>query len=1619
MISTSASTPPHSLEAANVMRVAQLCPDIPDPYTKAVRGLITITWPYNAVRNTFAFILAEPDFRLRRNRGQVRIDFTGRAAKVAGECGLASHDEVLLSLEGATWESEVADRRRSLPGADLEWRLLFSESFSFKIKRAETGKIDIVVVNEQSNSENVTRPDPTPIQPLANTKSPSPFPISPVYVASSAQDTDDKNVKDGEFASPAFIKRARMSYGSLFEGGFDIFEEDGGMKGKGRKRTRFGRGATAWRYTSQSLSPEPAASSSEDVETNVGSPSHPVGYPTRVEMVDEGCQVMELDQSPPQSTDDLRAQTSSILSNDVQMNALPSGMAHSSTEQREPTPHLNGQLSESIAQVPSVLASGNISALPLGASLTHPEQPSDPPGYCFVNRPSDTIMTSSNFESQNQAQPLHLHMDVPFLSSGFANSASNTHLTQFHELNNVADKPHPDSDRESEYIGGDAGQLAQFNPPAVIYHSLDVAEEARTNPIHHEALTNYPTIHLDDRNTLQTGQMLGVSTSGYPAVDGLHETSWAIVNHSSLRPEMSPADRSDNRNGGTAEQTVIIDESDSASDSNPELMTANTVHDGHFYAMGTYEVAEDDEADAQYSDDDELEYDEEEMGDDYDARNYENPDDDDDDSHDDDLRPHSLEPELDDEDSWDEDEQGAFDEEEYESESDGEIADPPPRITAAVTPTVIDLISSSEDESENEAEGDRVDKTTVIQPSSAHVSSRVSPHRQLKSTANLPYECFDEKGARSSNSVTSQVETFSEADRDVCEHVSSHGEEEADEEEIEDETEDENEGEIEYESEDEDEEEEGDGVEGENLYEDDYEYEEDDDEEVEDATIKDEDRVEASQEVLEHESGSEIQEIQEREVLYMHENPKLQAEQPTKVDIEFGPDAGPDGNAALDSNRDREDISNQTNLLENVDTPTTRGMSEQVAANQSLSAADGLEMLSRAFDEESNSNNHTLSTTATVEAGMGKAVEPFHDNQSLARSTEEDDVQMQDFSNYHDQTISDVRLPEAFPVQSDETHQIDPIISSNLDTEHRSSAIDESKYAAVAPSSPPSTQSERLHMVDEEVNSGKGAFSSASDTVTARLPTPLDSQITDVVLEHTASTSVNLAESPKSRKIVQLDDLKVGKTSTAEDSTDRLPHQDMQTSIDKSGIEQQADSVLTSPAQDQVPPDESSAAVLSPARSFETQVEDGEPASSAVISQEPNASQVSPRFNLKHGSSALDTRSLTSYMEIDEELQASILISSQFEDASDLNQSIPGNANGKGLVTVSSGPSVGLDYIEQVKDTSSPLHENNPEKQIAEDVSAQVLQNPDMGSSSAEVSDTWMDSPSVHLARLSLASKRAFLAAQKDGETITHEEHEQKIAEVPAEPESFSEEGSISAEDSDIWTENPSVYLARLSIASRNAVTDGRRLTAESEDTSLHLAGTSLASQTSKVEEDSSSMAAAKLQLSRHLRDELFDCASLKILRQHLTKSLDVIAVATMQPPEPRRAKGGPREFMMSFTISDHSIGPHGVAEVLLYRPYKDTLPVIKYGDIVLLRNFTVVSLANKGFGLRSNEESSWAVFDYEDEPAQIRGPPVEYGECEILYVGYLREWFRLLDAKARANLERANQNIINARKPK
>jgi hypothetical protein len=111
--------------------IAQLNPDLPDQASRVVRGDITITWPYNSVTQTLAFLIAEPDVRLRRAKGQIRIELCGPSANAAHAFGLGGGDELLFSLDGAEWKKDESPGR--IPGARVEWQLLFSQKLILQV----------------------------------------------------------------------------------------------------------------------------------------------------------------------------------------------------------------------------------------------------------------------------------------------------------------------------------------------------------------------------------------------------------------------------------------------------------------------------------------------------------------------------------------------------------------------------------------------------------------------------------------------------------------------------------------------------------------------------------------------------------------------------------------------------------------------------------------------------------------------------------------------------------------------------------------------------------------------------------------------------------------------------------------------------------------------------------------------------------------------------------------------------------------------------------------------------------------------------------------------------------------------------------------------------------------------------------------------------------------------------------------------------------------------------------------------------------------------------------------------------------------------------------------------
>lgn len=122
-----------SLSSRTATPIAELNPDLSDLATRKIHGEITITWPYSSVTKTFAFLLAEPDFRLRRDKGQVRIELKGPSAETVGNWELGSGDYVTLALDGADWAKDDQSARPA--GSRSEWQLKFAGKLTLKVVR--------------------------------------------------------------------------------------------------------------------------------------------------------------------------------------------------------------------------------------------------------------------------------------------------------------------------------------------------------------------------------------------------------------------------------------------------------------------------------------------------------------------------------------------------------------------------------------------------------------------------------------------------------------------------------------------------------------------------------------------------------------------------------------------------------------------------------------------------------------------------------------------------------------------------------------------------------------------------------------------------------------------------------------------------------------------------------------------------------------------------------------------------------------------------------------------------------------------------------------------------------------------------------------------------------------------------------------------------------------------------------------------------------------------------------------------------------------------------------------------------------------------------------------------
>lgn len=220
-----------------------LTPDFAPPSDKSIRAIVTLSWPYSSSTKQCALLLADLDFRLRNRKGQVRTRFTGASAEAVAKSHVGIGDEIVLSLEGASWEQDPEASRT--PGKSVDGELMFRRRLVLNVKRSD-GDVNI----------NVDAPVSPVRSPQKIVEIATPLPKTITTLQSTFDGAAD-SLSSYTYTSPAFVKRLRLSGESLLDSAWDPFAGDDTAleTWNERKRSSFGSNLR-WRVAEKTPSPK-------------------------------------------------------------------------------------------------------------------------------------------------------------------------------------------------------------------------------------------------------------------------------------------------------------------------------------------------------------------------------------------------------------------------------------------------------------------------------------------------------------------------------------------------------------------------------------------------------------------------------------------------------------------------------------------------------------------------------------------------------------------------------------------------------------------------------------------------------------------------------------------------------------------------------------------------------------------------------------------------------------------------------------------------------------------------------------------------------------------------------------------------------------------------------------------------------------------------------------------------------------------------------------------------------------------------------------------------------------------------------------------------------------------
>ncbi|KAH6626995.1 hypothetical protein B0J18DRAFT_156680 [Chaetomium sp. MPI-SDFR-AT-0129] len=1684
--------------------IAQLSPDLADQASRVVRGEVTITWPYNSVTKRFAFLIAEPDVRLRRARGQIRVELQGPSATAAAESGLGAGDELVFSLAGVEWAKDASPGR--IPGARAEWQLQFSCRVDLQVKFGESGEVKHINIDNPAEQQPDGLGDETP---RLTSMEPEPTPVL------SEIPTTTRKLSDftaNEYPSPAFVKRARISYGALFEGGFDLFEDDGGVKGKGRKRTRFGRDSSAWRYTSQSPSPEPtpAPEDAMDEDEPEDINSQPSPLPPRRNW---GSQNFDVD-APRAAAEpvNIALERDTAPAEPAPSTPLPQRLQENPVHRdSSPPPRISTPAVEpesrheqsNEAQIPQPEATAPVADL--GFAIGPHEEST---GVLHSEEPREQPVTIT---SQHAPSP-----DIGAVTGSDTLFGSNTFSDSFSAFGAGA------SDQvESSLSLADQVRFGFSHVPQTSYSPTPPVPEPVQEPAYGPQEL-YPTAYLDasappkfaDMGTYvdaadEQPEVAQTRAPEPPTVQQFGGRQWEMSTES---PHYNPIEGGHFGSDALNEGTRIEVEQPSL---HADGIAPEQVPEG-FASYGQKSLPEDvqenptppvlppasdepvaeeldsdseEEVGAKEEEDADSELDEYEYGErieegDYDQRKYDVLSDDDEglSEEDDEVELEAEErygnEEVYDEDGegeeWDEgeeygsegeDEEGDEEEEEDEESEDEEEEDEdgsegfdvsryqprrqaPPAQTGP--PEVISLLSDSEDEEEEPKPPPPPPKRSS--PPQAQTTIQTS----FRTTSPAPQPTQTESQTVSRKGTPPQTLVSSEPSQATT--ISTHRE---------------TIGAVE-------------------------------EREQNDVAADDEHRIFGQTHVVDFATIAPQQSsVQARAAVVdlpdtstdnssvislassSFETSSVRDETPTPK-IQHAPSEVLPGPILASEQRSQSTPSESSSeglfvSEPRARSPGTEGEPSGVSSTKEFGKIDNESAQEYPSVHELGHDGMQGGLESVKERELGATSSPLRD-------TQDDDSSLPDADTLS--LASQIEAPEEFGDGDDSHMSVDEegepsageydamvVSEDDVDMIDASSARVESASPDKIMTSPQrdnqeeSTPSIADPMVTDDMSQTAASHTADESLPDAQNPTQEEEQLTPVATDEgpvtTAEEMMEVVSDTEPTPVPVKS--RVGLTveevveSTQQSTTiqlieevDTIPRGVPQEVDENIGVNETvaagAATVVSLEAEGIVEVGASSAPVRSPRSPWlDGTVDDNE--SSVPFSQDNQEQQNEKLLEHEELSSQEELDGVEQPMmhdaeqdledetlileQLTQEQQQSFRFESVVSDDGDRspspNPDLSVDLARQAIAFQSDGASVELeskdksDYVDQLGDREDNEHVDEPQSpdlsvQLARDASTPKQRLPTAEPASSEKNEK-LEKPetsgrsstpdlSVQLARQSVGSKRKKKAAAEPVRTSA------RI--TRARSSSFRSNTTNGTPEKD--KEDPSISFARSALASPS-----KRPEAEPTDPSTSFTSTTSAGP--------STAAALKADLTKRLRSELPGGVTLKALRNHPDKFLDTIVVVTSRPTQPTRAHGGPREFFMSFRATDPSAAPGAVIEVQMYRPHKDSLPVVAPGDVVLLQRFQVKAMTKKEWGLRTGMESAWAVWEggghhHPDKPdeagatsqgaaaPQIRGPPVEDWERYVGYVATMKEWFALVvgDETARKKLEKADQKMAEAK---